>query len=261
MTGTRSVTIKKVGIESSSYSEDLVVEEVPLSIRINGSKYATLMCTPTSLNHLVVGHLISSGLINSTAELLAMEIDEANAIAHVTLAGSPSLKEHDRAVTTGCGKGEIYLEVINSCPVNDSGLRVGLKGLLALVQSFNKMSDLFLKTGGVHSGALCTPDSIILFHEDIGRHNAVDKLVGEALCLELSLGDKILLTSGRLSSEILIKAARQGIPVIVSRSAPTALAIELALRLNITLVGFARGNRMNVYSAESRIETDPAEMD
>jgi len=105
----------------------------------------------------------------------------------------------------------------------------------------------------VHSGAICSTAEILLFHEDIGRHSAVDKLLGEALAKRLNLADKLLLTSGRLSSEILLKAAKQSIPIIVSRSAPTALAIELALRLNVTLVGFARGNRMNIYSGAGRI--------
>ena len=256
MTGVRSVSIKKIGAEGHSYGDDLVVEEVPLSIRVNGDKYATLMCTPKALEHLVVGYLLSNGLINSNEELLSLDIDDVNAIASVTLAASPSLTEHDRVVTTGCGKGEIYLEVLRSCRYNASQLSVNSSDLLAQVQSFNKMSELFLKTGGVHSGAICSTTDILLFHEDIGRHNAVDKLIGEAVSCKIPLLDKMLLTSGRIASEILIKAARQSIPVIVSRSAPTALAIELAERLNITLVGFARGNRMNIYSGECRIETN-----
>lgn len=164
----------------------------------------------------------------------------------------PGVRE--KTLTTGCGKGEIYLEVLQFCRYNDAEMIVGAEDLLSPVSRFDKGSRLFQETGGVHSGAICSTEEILLFHEDIGRYNAVDKLVGQALAKRLNLADKLLLTSGRLSSEILLKAAKQSIPIIVSRRAPTALAIELAERLNVTLVGFARGNRMNIYSGAGRIK-------
>ena len=249
----KSVRVKKVGALESIYCDDLVVEEVPLRILVNGNKYATLMCTPKSMDHLVVGFLISNGMIDGFQDILSLEIDDETAVAKVSLGSFVTPAEGEKATTSGCGKGEIYLEVIKHCPYNHSDISISKDALLANVSKFNKMSDLFQQTGGVHSGALCSIDDILLFHEDIGRHNAVDKLIGEALTSRIALTDKILLTSGRLSSEILIKAARQSIPIIVSRSAPTALAVELALRVNITLVGFARGNRMNIYAGDVRI--------
>ena len=199
-------------------------------------------------------------LIVDLSDILSLEIDQETAVAKVVLGSYVAPDERERAITSGCGKGEIYLEVIKYCPYNNSDISIPAETLLAHISRFNKMSDLFQQTGGVHSGAICSRDAILLFHEDIGRHNAVDKLIGEALSRQISLADKILLTSGRLSSEILLKAARQSIPVIVSRSAPTALAVELAARVNITLIGFARGNRMNVYAGDARVETKASDM-
>jgi len=122
------------------------------------------------------------------------------------------------------------------------------------MRDFNKRSELFLNTGGVHSVALGTDEGILLFHEDVGRHNAMDKTIGEASLKNIELFDKTVLTSGRVSSEMLIKAAKGQIPVIVSRSAPTDLAVELANNLGITIIGFARGQRMNIYSNPGRVK-------
>ena len=260
MTGVKSTRVKKIGPLESSYCDDLVVEEVPLKILVNGNNYATLMCTPSAMEYLVIGFLVSNGLIVDLSDILSLEIDQETAVAKVVLGSYVAPDERERAITSGCGKGEIYLEVIKYCPYNNSDISIPAETLLAHISRFNKMSDLFQQTGGVHSGAICSRDAILLFHEDIGRHNAVDKLIGEALSRQISLADKILLTSGRLSSEILLKAARQSIPVIVSRSAPTALAVELAARVNITLIGFARGNRMNVYAGDARVETKASDM-
>jgi len=117
-----------------------------------------------------------------------------------------------------------------------------LLGILVKNQSYSSIQ------GGVHSCALCSQDEIIIFEEDIGRHNALDKILGRALLQDIDLSDKIILTSGRISSEILIKVGKRAIPVLISRAAPTNLAIEMARELNITLIGFARGEKLNIYS-------------
>ena len=122
------------------------------------------------------------------------------------------------------------------------------KKILNLINSFSKKSELFLTTGGVHSSALCSENEIIYFEEDIGRHNAVDKIIGRALINGLNFSDKLVLTTGRVSSEILVKIAKHNIPILVSRSAPTSNAINIAKEKNISLIGFARGNRMNIYN-------------
>ena len=114
-------------------------------------------------------------------------------------------------------------------------------------------AELFRITGGIHSAALCTPEGVVYFCEDIGRHNAVDKIIGLCLKNSVTIEDKILVTSGRISSEILVKTAKLGIPILISRAAPTTLSIELADKLGITLIGFVRGRRFNVYCHTDRV--------
>ena len=119
---------------------------------------------------------------------------------------------------------------------------------------FSRSSDLFYATGGVHVCAICDNDGIIYFEEDIGRHNALDKVLGRALTEDMNLGDKMILTSGRISSEMLTKAVKMGITVVVSRSAPTSSAVHMARELNVILIGFAREKKMNIYSNFSSLK-------
>jgi FdhD protein len=121
------------------------------------------------------------------------------------------------------------------------------------MEEFRKRSEIHRQTGGVHAAALADHTGVLVFREDIGRHNAVDKVIGAYLVKENSFKDRILLTSGRLSSEILQKVQRCRLPIVVSRSAPTDRSVALARERNITLIGFARGRRMNIYSGEERI--------
>ncbi len=125
------------------------------------------------------------------------------------------------------------------------------------MHEFEKRSVLFRKTGGVHAAGLANKERILFYFEDIGRHNAVDKVVGKCLQNQVSCEDKMLLLTGRISSDIVAKASKSGIGIIVSRSAPTGLAVKNAQRLGITLVGFARGSKMNIYSFPMRISVHP----
>ncbi len=119
---------------------------------------------------------------------------------------------------------------------------------------FQKESKIYLQTGGVHSAALADNAGILIFKEDIGRHNAIDKVIGQGLREKVDFSNKIMITSGRISSEVLLKTQKCRIPLIVSKSAPTNQAVKLAKDMGITLIGFARGARMNVYSEEARIK-------
>jgi FdhD protein len=123
------------------------------------------------------------------------------------------------------------------------------------VREFQHRSQVYRTTGGVHSAALCDTGSILLFNEDIGRHNAIDKIFGECILRDISVDDRIIITSGRVSSEILLKVIKRNIPILISKSAPTDLGVRLANDLGVTLVGFVRGERMNVYSNGWRVTT------
>ncbi len=128
-----------------------------------------------------------------------------------------------------------------------------LDDIRRLLVTFRNISALYQETGGVHSAALSDGKDILLFSEDIGRHNAVDKLIGKAFLRSISLEDRVLLTSGRVTSEIVTKAARSRFPILVSRAAPSCMAISIAEDAGITLIGFARGDRMNIYTWPNRI--------
>ena len=162
-----------------------------------------------------------------------------------------------RTITSGCGRGPVFYNVkdsIDTRVIENDGFSIGYDSILQLMKRFDEKAEVFKKTGGVHSCALGIEGRIEVYHEDIGRHNAMDKVIGHAVKEGLDFGEAVALTSGRISSEMLVKSAKRGIPIIASRSAPTALAVQLAEKLNITLAGFVRGRRLNVYSGFHRIK-------
>lgn len=253
MNETKEISIVRVKGSNVSRENDIVVSEYPFTIFVNEEELITLLCSPKSLKYLTVGFLYSEGFINSKSDIADMRIEKDKGLCYVDIKNKSTLAEKlygKRTITSGCGKGTLFYNVIDSFKSKkvEKALPVSIENIKSLVKGFSKNSELFLNTGGVHSCALCSKDEIIIFEEDIGRHNALDKILGKALIEDIPLKDKIVLVSGRISSEMLIKVAKREIPVIVSRAAPTSLAVELAEQLNITLIGFARGEKMNIYN-------------
>lgn len=237
--------------------EDKVVTEVPLTIIINDEELATLLCSPAKLKELAVGYLIAEGFIASADDIVSSDLNDKTTTIRIKTKNPINKTDLDkkRIITSGCGRGQTFYNYrdFSNCQPIESNLKVSAKDILGLVAEFQKKSETFKETGGVHSAALCDGQKIIAFSEDIGRHNAVDKIIGEVILRGENPKDKFLLTSGRISSEILIKAARLSVPLIVSRSAPTNMAVSIAKQLNLTLVGFARGTRLNIYAGAERI--------
>ena len=237
-----------------SNDEDEVISEYPLTIRLNGEELVTLLCTPRSLKELAVGFLLSESFIDDPNEITEIEMHEDTGEVCVTTSTKKPLRDRirgKRAITSGCGKGTSFYNALDSARTLKIQKSVEIKPqvVLKLMREFNEKSQLFRETGGTHGCAVCSLDSIILHEEDIGRHNAMDKVIGRARIEGIELSDKIILATGRVSSELLIKAAKQGIPAVVSRSAPTSLAVELAKETGIVLIGFARGDKLNIYSS------------
>lgn len=237
---------------------DSLVDETPLTIYLNDSEMVTLLCTPEYLEELAIGFMVSEGFIRKRENLLDVRADYDKGTVHVTTSGSSMIAEKTflkRFITTGCGKGTSFYNVMDSklSKVVDTGLRVTSEEIINLMKKSAQESELFLKTGGVHSASLCNTREIVIFREDIGRHNATDKIVGKCFRDGISLEDKILFTTGRISSEILVKVAKMGIGIIVSRSAPTALALKIAEETGVTVIGFVRGNRFNIYTSPERV--------
>ncbi|MDD4997271.1 MAG: formate dehydrogenase accessory sulfurtransferase FdhD [Syntrophales bacterium] len=248
------VTAIRRGIRGKE--DNWITEEVPLTIEVNGKELATLLSSPRDLKDLVAGFLFTSGLIEGI-DPVKMTIDEERwkASAVIPEGGLPEGVVFRRIYTSGCGRGVIFhnpfdLMQRTEIPFNFS---VPAQRVSEVMKTFLKGSPEYRETGGVHSGALANGGEILIFKEDIGRHNTLDKVIGEALSRKVDFSDKIMLTTGRISSEIMSKILRCRVPVLVARGAPTNQAVKLAKEINLTLVGFARGMKMTVFSGEERI--------
>jgi len=249
--------IWRVDAGGSRKLDDLAVRETPLTMDLNGQEFVTLLCTPELMDMLAVGFLRSESLIEDFSDVTSLRLDAGQGFIFVETRGGKLVEKlyGKRTITSGCGKGTVFfsvLDALKSEPVV-SHLVVTERQVQALVRELQERAVVFRATGGTHSAALCSSEEVLYFCEDIGRHNAVDKILGLSLKEGVSVNEKILVTSGRISSEILVKAAKLGLPVLISRSAPTTLSVDLAEKLGITLIGFARGRRFNVYSHTYRV--------
>jgi FdhD protein len=203
------------------------------------------------VRELVAGLFMTEGIINGSwcADRMTIQYDE-DILIDIPAEGEVSLEGSAR--TSGCVGGITFDKSVTSEKI-DEGIKIEKDALRELFHDFQKRSDLYNMTGCIHSAAVSDGRHIIVVGEDIGRHNAVDKVIGYCFLEEISLKDKIILVSGRLSSEMATKCSRWGIPIVVSRAAPTALAIDIAERRGITMVGFMRGKRLNIYTHPERI--------
>lgn len=235
--------------------EDCIVVEYLFTIYIDNEEFITLICTPTSLRSLVIGFLHSEGIIKSMNDISSIEVYDNDGYVKVNLRDRKLLDEkinQKRAITTGCGKGSIYYKALDEVSENKNNKEkdryIDYKNIMSLINKFNNKSDIFFKTGGVHSVGISDFNEILFFEEDIGRHNALDKIIGRCLEEKIDVNNKVILTSGRITSEIILKCAKLNINHIVSRSAATDKAIELARKLNLSVIGFARNTKMNIYN-------------
>lgn len=228
-----------------------VPREMPFTIFINNRELVTVLCTPSKLNCLVLGYLLSEGIITDMKDVAAMRVCEDDELADVRLKTDFTLPEK-RVLTSGCGGGVVFSYDVGAEKIV-SPIEIAPEQLLQLMRNMLESAETYNLTGGIHTSAISDGINILAMGEDIGRHNTLDKIMGECLLRKISTKDKILLTSGRVSSEMLRKAAKMQVPVIVSLTSPTERAISLARDLEITLAGYARGNRFTVYSAPERL--------
>lgn len=238
--------------------EDTIAEEFPLTIYLNDVEFATLVCSPDDLEELVIGFLASEGALRSFKEIESMNIDERGGFCHVKV--SRELPENfgdfsKRVLGSCCGKSrQFYFQAdVETSKFSLSDTKVTPAQCISLMKEMQNASTIFKDTGGIHNASIASPDGTIIHKGDIGRHNALDKLYGHCLQNNISIKDKIIVFSGRISSEVLTKASKIGVGIVLSKSAPTDLAIKLAHDLNITAVGFIRGSSFNIYSHPWRI--------
>ena len=253
--------VQRVTKESRNDIEDIVTKELPLTIILNNIELTTLLCSPTDLKYLAVGFLVSEGLLKGTDDIRKIVVDERRGVVRVETVGGKEFAPDvlsKRLITSGCGRGVSFYSAadVQGQTKIKSETTISSTAVFTLVRAFQHRSQVYRTTGGVHSAALCDTGSILLFNEDIGRHNAIDKIFGECLLKGISVDDRIIITSGRVSSEILLKVAKRNIPILISKSAPTDLGVRLAHDLGVTLIGFVRGGRMNVYAGGWRVMTN-----
>ncbi len=253
------LTMVRVTTEGRTETEDVVVRELPLTIFLNDKELVTMLCSPADLDPLAVGFLFSEGLLKNKEQIQRITIDDRRGVVRVKTADgveSDSALLFKRFITSGCGRGASFYsaaDVQDQAKV-ESRVMITAHEVFTLAYEFQHRSQVYRATGGVHSAALCDTKNILVFTEDIGRHNAIDKIFGRCVLENIATDDRIILTSGRISSEILLKVAKREIPILISVSAPTDLGVNLAERLGITVIGFVRGKRMNVYSNGWRVK-------
>jgi FdhD protein len=226
-----------------------VVREQPLTVYVDGERFLTLLCTPVKLEALVVGYLWMEKVIGDLAEIRALDVSAVDGRVDVTLTHRVTLPT-ERILTSGCGGGITFRIDHRLFPRLSSGLRVSPSQLSAQMRELFAAAVLYKTSRGIHGAALSDGERLLVVAEDVGRHNAVDKIKGEALLRDIPTHDRILLSTGRVSSEMLLKAARMGVPVVASRTSPTEMAIALAEQLNITVCGYVRPDGLNLYAGD-----------
>lgn len=244
---------------------DLLAVEEPLEIRLGGESLTVTMRTPGNDFELAAGFLFTEGIVRHARDIESITycVDEHQEYNVLTVELRPwvtiDLSRHTHSFSAGaacglCGKTSIEAVRVRVPPL-DSDLRVAAELIATLPAQVQQKQSGFQRTGGLHAAWLCAPDGrLISVREDVGRHNAVDKLIGEQLMAgKAPLSERVLVLSGRAGFELVQKAAVAGAPVVVSIGAPSSLAVELAQEVGMTLVGFARGDSFNVYTGPERV--------
>jgi FdhD protein len=237
-----------------------VVTEKPLTVFLNRQEIVTLMTIGDFPELLAAGFLLNQGMLESGGDVEAIEHD-AELEAVVVRTGRPTnfeekLKKKTR--TSGCAQGTVFGDLMDEIEAArlDPAARLKTSWLYALQKKINTAPSLYLKAGAIHGCVLCQEDRPLIYMEDVGRHNAVDKIAGYMALNDVAAHDKIFYTTGRLTSEMVIKTVKMGIPILASRSGFTAWGVELARRSGLTLIGRMRGKRFVVLSGEERVVYD-----
>jgi FdhD protein len=253
--------IRKYDGMSAVDKDDDIATEFPLTFRLDGEEFATIVCSPTDLTELAIGFLASEGVIRSVDDLKSLTIEDDRGFVEIELHRKQSTgKDYyaKRFIGSCCGKSRQFYfhNDMRTAKTSTTRTQITVEACRELMQSLQRSSADFHNTGGVHNAALCTGSELLAVRTDIGRHNALDKLFGYCLQNRIRTADKIIAFSGRISSEVVLKAAKIGVGILLSKSAPSDLALQLAEDLGITCVGFIRGKEMNAYTHFERIVWD-----
>ncbi|WP_299676219.1 formate dehydrogenase accessory sulfurtransferase FdhD [uncultured Roseobacter sp.] len=259
---TRSVTGSD---QTGAVVETNVVEERPLTIFLNGQEIVTAMTIGDYPDYLALGFLRNQGMLRADDEITGVDFDEELETVVVRTARQTDFEEklRKKTRTSGCAVGTVFGDMmagLEGVELPQTELRTSW--LYALSGKINRTPSLYLEAGAIHGTVLCHEDRPLVYMEDVGRHNAVDKIAGWMLTEGVEAADKILYTTGRLTSEMVIKTAMMGIPVLASRSGFTAWGVEIAQQVGLTLIGRMKGQRFVCLSGEARLmrDADPAQV-
>jgi FdhD protein len=246
--GILNIEYVEAGSDDWTTVDGCVIEELPLTLFINGQEWVTLMCTPVDQEELVLGFLLGEGVVKDLDDVALLEICQRGTVADVWLEHSQVKLPQRRVVTSGCVGGTTFADKSVVTPNLHSTRTVEPAQLLNLMAQLNQAATLYRQSRGVHTSALSDGEELLVVCEDVGRHNTLDKIRGACLRQGIDPRDQLLLTTGRISSEMLRKAADMGVPIVVSRTSATSLSLELAREWNITMVGYAQKRRLRIYA-------------
>jgi len=254
------LSVKVRGVDETGAAADTtVVVERPLTIFLNSQEIVTAMTIGDYPEYLALGFLLNQNMLRPDDAVTGVDYDDDLAVAVVRTERTTNYEQKmkKKVQTSGCGQGTVFgdlMDVIENAKLPKSELRTSW--LYALTNKINTTPSLYLEAGAIHGCVLAEKDRPLVYMEDVGRHNAVDKIAGWMFREGVPPGDKIFYTTGRLTSEMVIKTVRMGIPILVSRSGFTAWGVELARKAGLTLIGRARGKRFVALSGEDRIVFD-----
>jgi FdhD protein len=240
--------------------ETAVVAERPLTLFLNAREIVTMMTIGDRPDLLAVGYLLNQNMLRADDEITAVEYDEDIATVVVRTKRQTDFEEKlkKKIQTSGCAQGTVFgdlMEDFDKVKLNDNA-KIHTSWLYQLTKAINTQPSLYLKAGAIHGCVLCQQDRPLIYMEDVGRHNAVDKIAGYMFLNKIAADDKSFYTTGRLTSEMVIKTVKMGIPILISRSGFTAWGVELAVRAGLTLIGRARGKRFVALAGLDRIVFD-----
>jgi FdhD protein len=254
----KTVVIDKLIENEATEVEDVTIEEARLSLYLNGEKAISMMTIPKDQEAHAIGFLMSENVISSIDDVIEIKLSEDGLRVDVSANINEDSLKHlykEKTLTSGCGggvTGTADSELV--IPFNQTAFKVEPQTIYDEVKIFYKESELYNLTGCVHKAMIYLLDGTTVTAEDIGRHNAIDKAIGKCKLQRLDTTKSILFVSGRLSSEMVTKAVMHRIPMVVSRTAPTYLGVQTAHKHGITLIGFARGRKLNLYTHSGRID-------
>ena len=256
------VNIVKLDLSTGRSQEiaDYIAEEKPFYLFVNTTFWATILCSPTDLKELAVGHFLSEGILKSTGEIEEIVLKEPKSSCYVKLKPEVNVEKrvktsrlHARVIHSACGSGSPY-QFTGKIPKVKLNLIVRAQVIFDSVNQLNFKAEGFRRTGGLHVAAIYKADGeLVALAEDVGRHNAVDKVIGMAALNNIVFAECFLALSGRMSGDVVFKAAKVGLPIIASLAAALSSGIAMAESANLTLAGFVRGKRINLYTCPERI--------